>query len=54
MAMNASFTKETFKQFLEQHGCTDAWHIPVSQYTSLCEGAGDKNVATQCGDGKEF
>ena len=53
MALNAGFTKETFKQFLERHHCKDAWHIPISKYNSLCELAGDRNVATQF-SGKEF
>ena len=53
VAMNAGFTKETFKQFLERHNCKDAWHIPVSKYNSLAELAGDKNIAMQF-SGKEF
>lgn len=53
VAMQAGFTKESFKQFLERHHCKDAWHIPISKYNELCELAGDKNIATQFG-GKEF
>jgi hypothetical protein len=53
VAMKAGFTKEAFKQFLERHGCKDAWHIPISKYNSLCELARDKTVATQF-SGKEF
>ncbi|MBI3798038.1 MAG: hypothetical protein HY268_13860 [Deltaproteobacteria bacterium] len=51
-AMNAGFTKETFKAFLERHNCKDAWHIPLSKYDDLCELASDAKVAAQFG--KEF
>ena len=51
IAMNTGFTKDTFKEFLERHGCKDAWHIPKKKYTSLCELAGDPKVATQFQEG---